>query len=357
MFYNFLNEKVFISDNSFKQDKIVAKKLRLYVNSLLINKNLTCIGGEAYLLGMVNKNIQDIINYTNSKYIFDDVNFNNKFYRKVKQNLLIDYNNVCRLNNSNTLDSQLLINLANLNVNIMNIINNTCYDEIIIINCHHINFWKRIKILTNYKLISREYFINKIKGSFITVNILQRIVLVPLGENCSIAYNLKELNLRNESYPFDWCKMSINQLNKVLINDFKDFSDVTIKKFSENHVMFEEIFEENCEENCTRSLSKQGSYLLTNKYNITFAHEDVYLLKQKLERRIIRFKNLRHLYPIFIIGTSQVNLKFCTLKDNLKKYCGTKFKLKVIKLQNLGEWNCDSWKYSHLDWNKIFNLN
>lgn len=355
MFYNFLNNKVFISDNSFKQDKIVAKKLRLYVNSLLIKKNLTCIGGEGYLLGMVNKNVKDIINYTNSKYIYDDVNFNNKFYRKIKQNLLIDYNKTCSLDNidSSTLElnSQLLINLANLNVNIMNIINNIYYDEIIIINCHHSNFWKRINILTNYKLVSRKYFINKIKLSFITVNILKRIILVPLGENCSIAYNLKELNLRNKSYPFDWCKMSINQLNKVLMNDFKDFSNITIKKFSENHVIIKEH----------GSKQNQGSYLLTNKYNITFAHEDVlslYLSKQKLERRIIRFKNLRNLYPIFIMGTSKVtpnlNLNIKILKENLKKYCGTKFKLRVVKFENLGEWNCDSWKYSHLDWNKIF---
>jgi hypothetical protein len=345
---NFLNEFVFISHNSFKQNKSIAKKLRLYVNFLLIKTNLTTIGGEAYLIGIINKNVEKIINYTNSKSIFNDVNFNNKFHRKIKQNLLIDYNTINYLE----CNLQLLINLPNLNVNLMNIINKTKVDEIIIINCHHLNFWKRIKLLTNYKLISRKYFIDEIKGYFITVNILRRIIYIPLGENCSVAYNLNELNLRNESYPFDWCKMSIKHLNNVLKSDFQDFTNVKIKKFSENHNLINEthLINEN-------HLINEGSYLLSNKYNIIFAHEinnyNFNQFQEKLKIRIIRFKELKNklVFPIFIIATT-VQLESNELKKlnvNLKKIIGF-FKLKFIKLN----WKFGGdWKYSHLDWKNL----
>ena len=59
---NFLNELVFISHNSFKQNDSISKQLRLYVSFLLINANLTTLGGEAYLIGLVNKNVEKIIN-------------------------------------------------------------------------------------------------------------------------------------------------------------------------------------------------------------------------------------------------------------------------------------------------------
>lgn len=337
---NFLNELVFISENSFKQNIYVAKKLRLYVSSLLIKKNLTTLGGEAYLIGLVNKNVEKIINYTNSKSILFDANFNNKFYRKIKQNLLIDYNTIDYLE----CNLQMLINLPNLNVNLMNIINKiSTVNEIIIINCHQQNFWKRIKLLNNYKLISRKYFIDGIKGCFITVNILRRIVYIPLGENCSVAFNLKELNLRKESYPFDWCKLSIKQLNNVLESDFKDFSNVKIKKFSKNHHLI-------------NGLAFEGSYLLTNKYNIVFAHEmnrtnSIIEFQEKLKRRIIRFKELKDKYPIFVVATEKCET-LEKLNVNLKKIIGI-FKLKVIKLT----WQINSdWKYSHLDW-KYYVLN
>ena len=64
--------------------------------------------------------------------------------------------------------------------------------------------------------------------------------IVSLGSNCAVAYQLKELQLRNQAYPFDWAKVSLNSLIKVLENNFTDYCQVTIKKLSENHLMLDD---------------------------------------------------------------------------------------------------------------------
>ena len=206
--YNFNNQLVFISDSSFKQNESVAKNIRKYVSKNIDCDSITTIGGEAYLIGLTNNKIKTITNYTNSKRIYADAIFNNNFYKKINENSLINYN-ICNQIKSSDL---LLINLAKLNQNLMKVINNCNFKKLIIINCHHNDFWKKIKLLSSYKLISRKHFItNKIYNQevyFITVNVFIKIppTFVSLGGNCSIAYHLKRLGLRNKSYPFDWCK-------------------------------------------------------------------------------------------------------------------------------------------------------
>ena len=59
--------------------------------------------------------------------------------------------------------------------------------------------------------------------------------IISLGSNCSVTYQLNKYNLRQQSFPFDWSKITIKQLNKVLESKFKDYENVFIKKFSENH--------------------------------------------------------------------------------------------------------------------------
>ena len=372
--YNFNNQIVYISNESFKQNKSLAKIIRIYINEHInLHKvlNITTIGGEAYLFGLTNNNIKNIINYTNSKSIYNDANFNNKFYKKINENNLIDYN-IC--NQIKTSDL-LIINLAKLNQNLMNIINNCRFKEIIIINCHHNDFWKKIKLLKSYKLISRKQFITNKKNNkelyFITVNvfILKSVknTFISLGGNCSIAYQLKKLGLRDKSYPFDWCKMSINKLNKVLENDFKNFSDIKIFKFSKNHLLENDDL-----------LNDNGSYTVKNTYNISFAHElktdneeELKLFKETLERRIERFKKIKSDNLTFVIlnlenkQNDKLNVEILT--KNLKIYFKN-FKIiylglnvnindenkeiKYVKL-NVNDWV--DWKYSNLNWNEIFN--
>jgi hypothetical protein len=53
---------------------------------------------------------------------------------------------------------------------------------------------------------------------------------ISLGGNCAVTYQLRKLHLYNNSYPFDWCKLKIKNLIKVLKNDFKDFENIQFKK-------------------------------------------------------------------------------------------------------------------------------
>lgn len=364
--YIFNKQYVFISNNSFKQRQEVAKHIRKYVNGIIKYDNITTIGGEAYLIGLTNQEVKKIINYTNSESIYNDTYFNNKFYGKIKENHLIDYNKCTEIKTSDLL----IINLAKLNHNLIKIINSKIFKEIIIINCHHNDFWKKIKLLDGYKLLSRKQFITS--HMFITVNVFikKAPIFVSLGGNCAIAYQLKKLGLRNKSYPFDWCKMNISKLNKVLENDFANFSDIEINKYSQNHLLESNNNEKECE--------NIGSYIVKNKYNISFAHEiktdteeEIKEFKKILERRIQRFKNLNSHNITFVILNLEnvknitINLEF--LLKNLKMYfkhfkliyigyneIKDKFlhkEIKYIKL-NMNEWF--DWKYSNLDWDNIF---
>ena len=40
--------------------------------------------------------------------------------------------------------------------------------------------------------------------------------IISLGSNCSVTYQLNKLGLRMQAYPFDWVKISLNQLNNIL---------------------------------------------------------------------------------------------------------------------------------------------
>ena len=134
--------------------------------------------------------------------------------------------------------------------------------------------------------------------------------MISLGSNCSITYQLNKYNKRQISYPFDWSKITINQLLSVLENNLNDYENVFIKKFSKNH---------------------EDSYILSNKYNITFAHEIVnkYNLeefKQIIMKRKKNFSNITNSTKCFIrIELKQIKeiyieklRKLCLL---LNKYC------------------------------------
>ena len=106
---------------------------------------------------------------------------------------------------------------------------------------------------------------------------------ISLGSNCSITWWLKEYGLRNLAFPFDWANITIKQLVLVLENDFKDYAKtIEIKFLSDKHPSEEGL----------------ASFVLSNIYNIKFAHEvlsDKHLddFKLSLINRIDRFKKVK----------------------------------------------------------------
>lgn len=330
---SFNNEYVFISENSFKQNSQISKQLRKYVDTQINYSNISAIGGESYIYVLTNKKTTHINHYSNSESIVRDASLNNKFYKKKLYNSLINYNTFNKLKHADLL----IVNLAKLNINLLNQINKRYYKQIIIINCHHEEFWKRLPLLSNYKLSSRKQFITD--SYFITVNVLdnkRRIPLfIPLGTTCTMSYQLNEVGLRKEAFPFDWAKMSINQLNKVLTNRFESFSDIKVKKYSENHPNFD---------------NGGGSFIVSNPYNITFAHEvidknSIDEFKKILDKRIERLLSHKDDYIKFIIFNTGKKLDTNLLSLNLKKYFSN---FEILEIQPDDQFT--DWKYSHMNW-------
>jgi|LauGreDrversion4_2_1035121.scaffolds.fasta_scaffold00460_24 hypothetical protein len=358
------NNYFFISLNSFQQHPKIRYPIRNYINSIIndlensiindLENSIVCIGGESYLFGLANK-YKYIIHYTNSKYIYDDANFNNSFYKKKLENYHINYNSFSYIKNGN----YLIINLAKLHINLLNQINKRYYRYIIIINCHHNDFWKKIKLLSNFKLINRKKFI--VSNYFVTVTLFKYKYEIPtyisLGNTCAIAYQLKQVGLRNISCPFDWCKINLHQLNKVLDNDFNQFHKLDIIKYSKYH----KLLDSDC-----------GSYLCKNKYNITFAHElcknnnyNLNNLEQQIVNRIKNFKASNNIN--FIIHNARFDIiEVNKLILNLNKYFSkyqifyitnytkgitnyTKDNIKLI-LINYDIINWDNWKLDEINW-------
>lgn len=338
---------ILTSDNSFRQNKVVSKELRTYVNNLMNEFNyntLTTIGGESIYFGLLNNNIKSINSYTNNINIYNDIELNSKIYKKKIIHSHIDYNKYKKIMNND----MLILNLPKLNINLIDQINKRYYKKIIIINCHHDNFWDRIKLLTNYKLKSRKRFLSDL--FFVSVNVLEYNNEMPefisLGDSCCCAYQLRNYNLRNNAYPFDWSKSSINKLNKVLEENFKNYSKIQLKKYNED----------------------ENTYSFTNSYNITFEHQvkilsEIKEYEQTIERRVQRFISKKNNKIIFVM-MNQENRKFNIniLIDNLSRYFNNfkiiyisknKVEHELVKHVLIKTDDYTNWEYDYLNWNSI----
>lgn len=179
---------------------------------------------------------------------------------------------------------------------------------------------------------------------------------ISLGTNCAISYQLKKYGLRKEAYPFDWCNVNFKNLLNVLENNFIDYNELEIKKFSTNHLHID---------------TSIGTYILKNKYGITFAHEvldnsTLDLFSDTLSRRIERFKNLtdNQTKIVFIrIELEEKIINYDELIKLLENYIQN-FKLIIICKNNDNKINDKityyqlpnfiDWKFDNFNWSNIF---
>lgn len=330
----FLNQQVFISSQSFQQSHSQLRiRIRKFIRNLL-SKNIIAIGGESYLFGLIS--CQNIIHYTNSKFIFDDCNFNNKFYRKNIQNNLIDYNK----NKISREYDFCLVNLSTLNKNLLEELNNNLYFRLVIISCHHDDFWKKRKFLKNYRLVERKKFVCWKIGYFITVNIFSPN-FISLGCNCSVSYNLIKYGLRKVAYPLDWCRIRYKKLLELLKNNFDGFLEIKKFKFSESH---------------------GSTYIIENKYGY-FAHEvhnldEIEIFIKKMERRIERFKKLNE---VIFVRLEMEDIKdyselLFELDKKFKNYQLVVISKNKIIGKNIRHFHLPefiNWKYENFNWISI----
>jgi len=325
---------IFISYSSFQQNNyILSKYIRRYVLQNIKTDEINAIGGESYLY------MKKCRLYTNSESIIDDAGYN-----CYKDNKLIDYN-------SDTIDllsSDTVINLSKLNVNLIKQINESSSNRLIIINCHHDDFWKKSKKLTNYKLIKRKKFIDDKRGYFITVNIFIRKSFVSLGSSCAVTYQLNKLKLRNVSYPFDWMNIKITKLIEVFKSKFKDYTEFNTPKYLENHNSYtvknsygyfaHEIFKENEVSHFIERLNVRIPRLYSIK-NPIFVRLETYKFKNKVTYRKYWIELCSLLNEVYdgnykIILISQINPE-----------------LNKIKWYEYESFNED-WRNDELDWSK-----
>lgn len=159
---NINNKFIFKYQDTFQQNNLdLRNKIIKIIKNYLINVDeISCIGGESYIYMIINSIKGNY--YCNQEKLKQEADFN----LKTNQNFLIDYNKIIKLK----LNNSLILNLSKLNTNLLNIINqNQKVKLIIIINCHHQDFWKKIKHLSNFKLNKRIYLTDF--NYFITVNI------------------------------------------------------------------------------------------------------------------------------------------------------------------------------------------
>lgn len=179
--------------------------------------------------------------------------------------------------------------------------------------------------------------------------------IISLGGNCSVAYQLSRYGLRSESYPFDWCNMSINSLIRVLEEDFIGYEDIEIKKKSERHIKFG---------------TEEATYIVRNRYNITMAHElvreeEMEEIREKLRRRVERLRRIRK--PKFVrLETKNMTEEDVRKYEILLKILKEKYedyemviisnreiedeRVRWYKLERFSE----DWKYDGIEWQKIF---
>jgi len=171
------------------------------------------------------------------------------------------------------------------------------------------------------------------------------MVYISLGCSCATAYQLNKLEVRKKSYPFDWCKVSIKQLNLILENNFKYFNKVNIKKWSENHSSY--LLENQGRQKPPKDGKRRPKGAL-GKFNKNYELE--------LERLI---KNLKLLFNNGSVATSKldtfgypcfklililpVSFQISSLNKNNDIY-------KIIRYENYDS----DWKYNDINWSEIF---
>lgn len=184
-------------------------------------------------------------------------------------------------------------------------------------------------------------------------------IFVSLGSNCCITWWLNKLELRERAYPFDWTSLTIKHLNTILKNNFYEYSEtIKINFLSDKHLDY----------------NGNPSMVLSNKYNIKFAHEvlnkDIDNFKKSVKRRIERFNNLKNKNFITFIRI-ELSIKKSGYINELKELIklldliNPNYVIKLIIHKDSIQINLDkiqvyyfdsfnpNWKMKHLDWTFI----
>ncbi|QKF94424.1 DUF1796 protein [Fadolivirus algeromassiliense] len=129
---------------------------------------------------------------------------------------------------------------------------------------------------------------------------------ISIGNSCSVTYQKQQLDIKNETYPFDWIRTeSLDDITNCINNDFIDFITNLIKVNESDK--FPVSSDDNFPDN-----SDCKSIIMKNRYGMKFYHDfnnqtNMSDIVNKYERRIKRFINL-----------IKSNKSICFVRDELK---------------------------------------
>lgn len=135
------------------------------------------------------------------------------------------------------------------------------------------------------------------------------MIHISLGSSCSVAYQLQQLRLRKEAYPFDWVRTpGLNTVVQLLKAKFDGFIDTVVQTSVSDKFPVSDSDDFPFDDN---KISEK-SIIMKNKYNVVFYHDfcentNLDEIKGKYERRINR------LYDV-INGDNEI----CFVRDELK---------------------------------------
>ena len=186
---------------------------------------------------------------------------------------------------------------------------------------------------------------------------------ISLGLDCTLAYQLRNHNLREFALPFDWSRIrSIKDLIYILDSDFFNFlnpDEWIQEKQSDNFV------------SCYDPQKKSLIRIRHKKFNIMYRHEsiddflDMTLFLEKYSRRIDRFRDfmrnqIENYKKIYIyVGVDKINkTDYESLLNCISNYTDKIINFELI-LINYSVYKCEiefNWKRDYINFTDLFIL-
>lgn len=132
--------------------------------------------------------------------------------------------------------------------------------------------------------------------------------IIPIGDNCLVAGSLRDLGIRNKSYPFDWIS-KVDHLDDTSIiyhvNIIKELKTELVPNIVKKYIG--DAFDDN---NNTK---------VNKSNNIWFPHDEKVDIYSKYERRFDRLKEDLNKKNMFMIVTRKYYIDEITFKNIMKE--------------------------------------
>jgi hypothetical protein len=199
-------------------------------------------------------------------------------------------------------------------------------------------------------------------------------IAISIGNDCSVAYNIRKLNYANVAFPFDWMKLqNLKSVIEIIKNDFAGFCDLDqyeilpqYTNFAYNDQEDELIDVVNITEipsitSRCKLVHKKYGFILPHEFNGDYLDKEKFI--EKYNRRIARFrkyvKDSRYEVRFIRLGIFKDKNYIDELTEILENYCKhDNFVIYNINesLYELPKTENFIWTREYIPWDKILAL-